>query len=179
MLHHMCQNNIDHTKFDGGFEEKVGIVFHCRDCMSKSKIPENITGKISKPSNKVWDIIESKDEEKYQDTNLEGVFDDIYSSESNSDSDVDSNDDNDSSDNDSSDNDSAGNDTDDDDELDVVELDNKGRKINENPTFKSNDLNKNKDVLKSNEKLIELPKNSSINQNFEESLITNDTNDDN
>ena len=53
ILHHMCQNNIDHTKFDEGFEEKVGIVFHCRACMSKSMIPENITGKISKPSNKV------------------------------------------------------------------------------------------------------------------------------
>ena len=160
MLHHVCRNNTDHTKIDGGFEPKFGLAFRCLDCMSKCLIPENITGKISKPSNKVWDIIESKDEEKYQDTNLEGVFDDIHSSESNSDSDVDSNDDNDSSDNDSADNDSAGNDSDDDSELDVVEFDDEGCEINDNITLKSNESNKNKIVSNSSEKLNESKHNS-------------------
>ena len=91
---------------------------------------------------------------------MEGVFDDIHSSESNSDSDVDSNDDNDSSDNDSADNDSAGNDSDDDSELDVVEFDDEGCEINDNITLKSNESNKNKIVSNSSEKLNESKHNS-------------------
>ena len=153
MLHHLCQNNIDHTKFDGVFQDKFGLAFLCLNCMSKCMMPENINENKSKQSNNLSDIIDIEDEEKSQDKNLNGLFDDNDSSDSGTDNDVDSNDDDDSSDNDSS-----GSDTDDDDELDVVKLDNKGREINENPTFKSNDLNKNKDVSKSNEKLIELPK---------------------
>ena len=41
MLHHMCQNNIDHTKFDGGFEENFGLAFCCLNCMSKCMMSEN------------------------------------------------------------------------------------------------------------------------------------------
>ena len=61
--------------------------------MSKCIIPKNITGNISKPSNKVLDIIEVEDEGKSQDKNLDGLFDDIDSSDSDTDDDVDSNDD--------------------------------------------------------------------------------------
>ena len=93
MLHDMCQNNIDHTKFDGGFEEKNGLAFCCLGCMSKCIISENKIWKKSKPSNKVSDIIEIEDEEKSQDKNLEGLFDKSDSSDSGSVIDVDSNDD--------------------------------------------------------------------------------------
>ena len=61
--------------------------------MSKCIISKNITGNISKPSSKVSDIIEVEDEETYQDKNLDGLFDDIDSSDSDTDDDVDSNDD--------------------------------------------------------------------------------------
>ena len=57
MLHHMC-----HTKFDGGFEKKIGLVFRCLDCISKCMVSENKAGKISKLSNKVSDTIEIEDE---------------------------------------------------------------------------------------------------------------------
>ena len=73
MLHDMCQNNIDHTKFDGGFEEKIGLVFCCFGCMSKCIISENKIGKKSKPSNKVSDIIEIEDKETFQDKKF-GMF---------------------------------------------------------------------------------------------------------
>ena len=111
--------------------------------MSKCIIPKNITGNISKPSNKVLDIIEVEDEEKSQDKNLDGLFDNTNISDNDTDDDVDNNDNDDSSDNDSSDNDT---DDDDDDELDIVDFDNEGREINENPTLKSNKSNKNKNV---------------------------------
>ena len=119
ILHHFCQNNIDHTKFDGTFEDKFGLAFRCLDWMSKCIIPENITEKKSKKWNKVSDIIDIEDEENFQDKNLNGLFDDTDSSNSGIYNDTDSNDDD-----DSSDNDSPGNDTDDNDELDVVEFDN-------------------------------------------------------
>ena len=60
--------------------------------MSKCIIPKNITGNISKPSNKVLDIIEVEDEGKSQDKNLDGLFDDIDSSNSDTDDDADIND---------------------------------------------------------------------------------------
>ena len=133
MLHHVCQNNIDHNKFDEGIEEKIDLEFLYLDCMSTCMMSENKTRKIFKPSNKLLDIIEIEDEEKSQDKNLEGLFDKSDSSDSDSDIDVDSNDDFDSSNNDSS-----GNDIDDDNGLDVVAFDNKGREINNNSNFDSN-----------------------------------------
>ena len=179
MLHHVCQNNIDHNKFDEGIEETIDLEFLYLDCMSTCMMSENKTRKIFKPSNKLLDIIEIEDEEKSQDKNLEGLFDSSDSSNS------DSNDDDDSSDNYSS-----GNDIDNNDKLDVVEFDIKGHEINDNSNFelniesmndnttsKSNESNKNKAVSKLNEKLNELPKHSSSNQHCEASLITNDTND--
>ena len=57
MLHHLCQNSNDHAKFDSSFEKKFGLVFRYLDCMSKRMMPKNITGNVSKPSNKVLDII--------------------------------------------------------------------------------------------------------------------------
>ena len=65
------------------------------------------------------------------------MFDDTDSLESDTDDNVDSNDDNDSSYNDSS-----GNDTYDNDELCYVEFDNNGREIDEKSILKSNELNK-------------------------------------
>ena len=130
MLYHMYQNTIDHTKFYGGFEEKINLVFRCLDCMSKCVRLECITGNISKPSNKSSDIIEVEDEEKYQDKNVDALFDDTDSLNSDSDNDVDSNNDDDSSVNDT-----------DDDELYVVEFDNEVREISENKTLKSNESN--------------------------------------
>ena len=137
MVYHMCQNTIGHTKFHGGFEENFGLTFRCLVCVSKSMMPEYVTVNISKPLNKVSDIIEIEDEENAQDNNLNSLFDDTDNSDSDTDDDVDNNDNDDSSDNDTDD---------DDDELDIVDFDNEGREINENLTLKSNKANKNKNV---------------------------------
>ena len=141
MLHHVCQNNIDHNKFDEGIEEKIDLEFLYLDCMSTCMMSENKTRKIFKPSNKLLDIIEIEDEEKSQDKNLEGLFD--SSDSSNGDSNDDDN---------SSDNYSSGNDIADNDKLDVVEFDIKGHEINDNSNFELNIESMNDSTtLKSNE----------------------------
>ena len=49
--------------------------------------------------------------------------------------------------------------------------------MNDKTTLKSNEPNKNKTVSKSSEKLNQLTKHSSCNQQCEEPLVANDTND--
>ena len=65
----MCQNNIDHAKFDESFREEFCLAFCCLDFMSECMMTDNITGNISKPPNKVLDIIKVDDEETSQDKN--------------------------------------------------------------------------------------------------------------
>ena len=53
----MCQNNIDQSVYDDGFKQKFGLTFHCPECMTECMTLEVKTGKLSKTSNKVSEIV--------------------------------------------------------------------------------------------------------------------------
>ena len=33
ILHHVCQNNIDNSFYDGDSENKFGLIFRCSECI--------------------------------------------------------------------------------------------------------------------------------------------------
>ena len=57
MLHQIYQNNIDQSIYDDGFENKFGLVFRFPEYVTECITLEVKTGKLSKTSNKVSDII--------------------------------------------------------------------------------------------------------------------------
>ena len=86
--HHICQNNIDQSVYD---KKIFCLVFHCPECMTECMTLEVETGKLSKKSNKVSEII---DIENINDTFEHVLFEDevtpekgIFDSTSESDSD--------------------------------------------------------------------------------------------
>ena len=96
MLHHMC-----HTKFDGGFEKKlvqysVVLIVYLNVWYRKTKLERYPNYRIK------YQIQLKLKMKKSQDKNLDSLFDDTDSSDSDCDDDFVSDDDDDSSDNDSS-----------------------------------------------------------------------------
>ena len=71
LLHHMCQNNMYHSVYDGSFESKFGLVFRCPECITIAIKSEDskmsCNKKLFKTSKNILDTLEyiSSEEEAY------------------------------------------------------------------------------------------------------------------